>query len=87
MDMESYDFNKRQRTITFECWPRFCDAKQGDAAQFPGWPITINMDANDGRKAVGWLPDLMFETETNLVVQVVEESSGDVFIHCACARK
>jgi hypothetical protein len=71
-------FHKPKRTITLECWPRFCDAKQGDTAQFPGWPITIAMDANDGRKTIGWLPELVFEGESNLVVQVVQEASGNV---------
>ena len=71
-------FNKTKRSITFECWPRFSDAKQGDKAQFPGWPITVAMDANDGRKVAGWLPDLVFEGAENPVVQVIEEATGDI---------
>ena len=71
-------FNKTKRSITFECWPRFSDAKQGDKAQFPGWPITVAMDANDGRKVTGWLPELVFEGAPNPVVQVVEEATGDI---------
>jgi hypothetical protein len=71
-------FNKTKRTITFECWPRFSDVKQGDQQQFPGWPITISADANDGRKVTGWLPELKFEGVTEPVVQVIAESSGEV---------
>ncbi len=71
-------FNKSNRTITFECWPRFSDAKQGDQAQFPGWPITVAMDANDGRKVTGWLPELVFEGVENSVVQVIEEATGEI---------
>jgi hypothetical protein len=71
-------FNKRKRTVTFECWPRFSDSAQGDKAQFPGWPITIASDANDGRKVAGYLPELIFEGGANPVVQVVEESSGEI---------
>jgi hypothetical protein len=71
-------FHKRKRTITFECWPRFSEAKQGDQAQFPGWPITVAMDANDGRKIAGWLPELVFAGATGPVVQVIEEASGDI---------
>lgn len=71
-------FNKKSRRITFECWPRFADAKDGDKAQFPGWPITIAMSENDGRKPVAWLPELVFEGSTNPVVQVAEEKTGDV---------
>ncbi|MEQ2005319.1 MAG: hypothetical protein ABMA26_00870 [Limisphaerales bacterium] len=71
-------FDKMKRTITFECWPRFSDAKQGDKAQFPGWPITVAMDANDGRKVAGWLPELVFEGAVNPVVQVIEDASGEI---------
>jgi hypothetical protein len=71
-------FNKKTRRITLECWPRFSDARQGDKAQFPGWPITIGVDENDGRTPAGWLPELTFEGASSPVVQVVEESSGDI---------
>lgn len=71
-------FNKRKRTVTFECWPRFSDARKGDQAQFPGWPITVAMADNDGRQAVAWLPELVFEGATNPVVQVVEETTGEI---------
>jgi hypothetical protein len=33
-------FNKPDRRVTFECWPRFADA----ANQYPGWPVTISLD-------------------------------------------
>lgn len=71
-------FNKSQRSITFECWPRFSDVTQGDSQQFPGWPITIAMDANDGRKVVGWLPELKFENAIDPVVQVIDQTSGAI---------
>lgn len=71
-------FDKKNRRITFECWPRFADARKGDQQQFPGWPITVNLDGNDGRKPVGWLPELVFRGVKNPVVQVVEEKSGEI---------
>jgi hypothetical protein len=71
-------FDKKRRQITFECWPRFADANEGDRAQFPGWPITVDAADNDGRQPVAWLPELVFEDVTNPVVQVVEEESGEV---------
>jgi hypothetical protein len=71
-------FNKKTRKITFECWPRFSDAKEGDKAQFPGWPITVSMEDNDGRKVAGYLPELTFEGAANPVVQVIEESTGEI---------
>jgi hypothetical protein len=64
--------------ITFECWPRFSDVKQGNKAQFPGWPITVDMDANDGRTVAGWLPELRFRGFADPVVQVVEEATGEI---------
>lgn len=71
-------FNKSNRTITFECWPRFSDVSDGDSAQFPGWPLTINMKDNDGRKPVGYLPRLDFENATSPVVQVVDEATQEI---------
>lgn len=71
-------FNKSKRTVTFECWPRFSDARDGDKAQFPGWPITITMDANDGRKVTGYLPELLFTDVTNPVVQVIDQGTGEM---------
>lgn len=71
-------FDKKNRKITFECWPRFSDAKEGDKAQFPGWPITVSMDDNDGRKPVAYLPTLVFEGPANPVVQVIEDATGEI---------
>ncbi len=71
-------FDKKARKITFECWPRFSKVADGDQAQFPGWPITVSMESNDGRKVAGWLPELVFENGANPVVQVVEDATGDV---------
>ncbi len=71
-------FDKRNRTITFECWPRFAKVSDGDKAQFPGWPITVKMEDNDGRKPVAWLPKMNFEGVNDPVVQVIEEKSGEI---------
>jgi hypothetical protein len=71
-------FNKRTRETTFECWPRYSDLSKGDAAQFPGWPMTFKMEENDGRAAKGLLPELVFENATDPVVQVVSEADGDI---------
>jgi hypothetical protein len=71
-------FDKPAQEITFECWPRFSNVEEGDRAQFKGWPITINTADNDGRKPKAWLPELRFEGFRNPVVQVIEDSSGEV---------
>lgn len=70
--------DKKSRRVTFECWPRFAEINDGDRAQFPGWPITIDIADNDGRKPVAWLPELRFEGVTNPVVQVIEAKTGAV---------
>jgi len=69
---------KKTRKTTFECWPRFAKVADGDKAQFPGWPITISQDTNDGRQVAGWLPELIIEGAENPVVQVIEEATGDI---------
>ena len=53
-------FNETTRQIPFECWTRF-PALDGRCAQFPAWPITVAIDANDGRAVAGWLPELNFK--------------------------
>ena len=70
-------FDKTNNEITFECWPRFCDVSKGDSEQFPGWPISFKMEDNDGRKVMGFLPELKFDV-ANPVVQVIHESSGEI---------
>ena len=71
-------FNKKTREITFECWPRFADVSDGDAAQFAGWPITVNYRDNDGRKPTGWLPEIVVTGVEQPVIQVAHSDSGEV---------
>ncbi len=71
-------FDKQNRTIKFECWPRFADVNQGDTAQFPGWPITVNMRDNDGRSPVGHLPELVVSGASQPVIQVKNEQGGEI---------
>ena len=74
-------FDKAKRRVTFECWPRFAPVE--NAKQFPGWPVTVEFDANDGRVPVGHLPELRFEGAADPVVQVVAEATGEVI---SCVR-
>ena len=71
-------FNKNKRTITFECWPRNVDVTNPLTKQYPGWPKTIRQQENDGRKAVAWLPEIKVSGISNPVVQIVDESNGEV---------
>lgn len=70
-------FDKKRGTVTFECWPRFADAKEGDKVQFAGWPLTVEVADNDGREPRAWLPTLEF-SKANPVIQVIEDASGEI---------
>jgi hypothetical protein len=71
-------FNKREREITFECWPRNVNITDPKAKQYPGWPLTIQQEDNYGRQAVAWLPTIKLSGVTNPVVQVVDESNDEI---------
>ncbi|MBX2815033.1 MAG: alkaline phosphatase D family protein [Saprospiraceae bacterium] len=36
-------FDKANKEVTFEAWPRDVDVSQADAQQFQGWPITVSI--------------------------------------------
>lgn len=36
-------FNKADKQVTFECWPRDVDVTANEAQQFVGWPIKVNL--------------------------------------------
>jgi hypothetical protein len=48
-------FNKKAKSVTFECWDRFVDVTKTGAKQMQGWPRTIRQ-SNDG-KSVIWKID------------------------------
>ena len=73
-------FNKKERTITMECWPRqidVTDPKNKDK-QYRGWPRTIRQLDNYGRPAKAWLPEIVVSGATDPVVEIVEESTKEV---------
>ena len=71
-------FNKASQTITFECWPRKADVTRADAKQYEGWPITIHMSENDGRKVSGYLPKLDFRLDEHPIVQVIDNDRDEI---------
>ncbi|MBN2410380.1 alkaline phosphatase D family protein [candidate division KSB1 bacterium] len=70
--------NKKQQTITMECWPRYADPDAPDAKQYTGWPKTITVADNYGRQAIAFLPVLQFTGLEYPVVQVVDESNNEI---------
>lgn len=71
-------FQKDTRKITIECWPRWIDPSAPGAEQYPGWPVECHQLQNYGRDAWGWLPTVQVTGLENPVVQVIEESTGDI---------
>ena len=72
-------FNKKERTVTLECWPRYADPDDPrSGGQYPGWPLTFDNEDNYGRKAVAFLPTIKVSGLTDPVVQVIEETSGEI---------
>ncbi len=71
-------FNKSNRKITFEAWPRFADVTGGDQSQYPGWPITIDYRDNDGRQPFGWLTEIVVQGIQRPVFQVIDEATGEI---------
>ena len=71
-------FNKADRKITLECWPRNVDVSDAGAKQYLGWPKTVDQMDNYGRKAVAYLPTLEVDGAADPVVQVVDQSDGQI---------
>lgn len=70
-------FDKKDRTITSEVWPRWVDPSEPDAEQYPGWPITVNQHENYNRQAQAYLPELVFENAVDPVVQIIDAVTGE----------
>jgi len=72
-------FDRNDRTIDIACWPRYSDPTDpSTGGTYPGWPITINQADNYGRKAVAFLPTLEVKGMRDPVVQIVDESNGEI---------
>ncbi len=71
-------FNVKTRKITMECWPRNVDITNPATKQYPGWPRTIDQQDNYARQAVAYLPTIEVTGMENPVVQIIDESSGEI---------
>lgn len=70
-------FNKRERNITLENWPRWADPSKGDAP-YEGWPVTVDQEDNYGRNAAGYLPEIQVIGIADPVIQVYDETDNEV---------
>ncbi len=72
-------FRRERRTIGMECWPRHADPRYPHTgAQYPDWPLTIRQTDNYARTPYAFLPVVGDGSITNGVVQVVNETDGDI---------
>lgn len=71
-------FDKAERTIQMECWPRWADPEARPHAQYQGWPITVRQADQYGRKAAAWLPTVEVDGLENPVVEITDERTGTV---------
>ena len=70
--------NKKNQTITMECWPLDENPQSASAKQFPGWPQTIKVQENYGRKAKAFLPTIELSGITNPVFQIINEKNNEI---------
>ncbi|AWW32400.1 twin-arginine translocation pathway signal protein [Echinicola strongylocentroti] len=70
-------FDKKARTITTECWPKYVNPSQYPDGQYAGWPITVRQEDNYGKKAVAWLPEVKVNGMTNPILEVIDEATGE----------
>jgi len=70
--------NKYDRNITLECWPRLARPELGDNDQYEGWPIKISQEANYGRKAKAYLPEITISGLNNPVIQIINEKTNEI---------
>ncbi len=70
--------DKKDRTITMECWPRFVDPRRSGAGQYEGWPMTIRQTDNYARDAVAYLPTIKVSGMRDPVLQIINERNGRV---------
>jgi hypothetical protein len=71
-------FDKQDRTIRIECWPRGVDVTSEDAKPYPGWPVTVQQLDNYAREADGFLPMVKVEGCPRPVIQVQDERTGEI---------
>ncbi len=69
--------NKKDRTITMECWPRFADPANEEHRQYDGWPRTIHQRDNYARAPAAWLPTVKIRGVEDPVIHVVEDATGE----------
>lgn len=71
-------FDKKERTMTIECWPRYVDPESNPEGQYDGWPVIIHQEENYGRKASGYLPEIRIDGLSEPVLQIYNEMTHEL---------
>lgn len=72
-------FNKKERTITSEVWPRWVNPRDGETDQYPGWPITVSQFDNYAARSEWHLPEIAVTGATDPILQARDATDGLVF--------
>jgi len=70
-------FDKLDRTITFECWPRNIDITDPASKQYTGWPVTISQRDNYSMNNGFVLPELEI-SEPDQVISIFDASTDEL---------
>ncbi len=71
-------FRKKDRTISFENWPRWPSSITGGTEPYEGWPVVFAQEDNYGREPFGYLPLIVVKGMEDPVVQLFDEASGKI---------
>lgn len=71
-------FDKSQKNIRIECWPRYVDPEQNPNGQYKGWPVTVTQQDNYAKTSIGSLPELDLSKCHRPIVQVMDETTGEL---------
>ena len=71
------EVDRSTREITIANWPRFADPSAPGAKPYAGWPLRIHQFDN-GLTGAGWSLEKIQLPAAGTVVQVIEESSGQI---------
>ena len=71
-------FDKQERSMKLECWPRYVNPQENPQGQYAGWPITVKQADNYARPPVAYLDRLTIEGADNAVIEVVSEADNEL---------
>jgi alkaline phosphatase D len=69
--------NRADRTITYECWPRWVDPTAADAACYEGWPVTMHQADNCGSSWQWAVGAVVAQDIDQYVVTVTREGESE----------